>query len=75
MRGREFYWKALYSFSKDQTEHDAFYEKAKVDISVLRAIEKKGIFISVEIRYAKDVLPTLGLPQKIIEGHELDFKN
>ena len=30
MRGREFYWKALYSFSKDQAEHDEFYEKAKV---------------------------------------------
>ena len=30
MRGREFYWKALYSFSKDQAQHDAFYEKAKV---------------------------------------------
>lgn len=30
MRGREFYWKALYSFSKDQAEHDAFYEKAKL---------------------------------------------
>ncbi len=29
LRGREFYWKALYSFSKDQTEHDVFYEKAK----------------------------------------------
>lgn len=29
LRGREFYWKALYSFSKDQAEHDAFYEKAK----------------------------------------------
>jgi prolyl-tRNA synthetase len=29
MRGREFYWKALYSFSKDQAEHDAFYEEAK----------------------------------------------
>lgn len=30
MRGREFYWKALYSFSKDESEHSAFYEKAKV---------------------------------------------
>lgn len=30
MRGREFYWKALYSFSKDQAEHDAFYEKMKI---------------------------------------------
>lgn len=29
MRGREFYWKALYSFSQDQDQHDAFYEKAK----------------------------------------------
>ncbi len=29
MRGREFYWKALYSFSKDETEHNEFYEKAK----------------------------------------------
>jgi prolyl-tRNA synthetase len=29
MRGREFYWKALYSFSKNKEEHDAFYEKIK----------------------------------------------
>ena len=29
MRGREFYWKALYSFSKDKEEHDRFYEKAE----------------------------------------------
>ena len=29
MRGREFYWKALYSFSKDEAEHNDFYEKAK----------------------------------------------
>lgn len=26
MRGREFYWKALYSFSRDKAEHDEFYE-------------------------------------------------
>jgi len=30
LRGREFYWKALYSFSKDEEEHNAFYEKMKV---------------------------------------------
>ncbi len=30
MRGREFYWKALYSFSKNQKEHNEFYEKAKI---------------------------------------------
>jgi prolyl-tRNA synthetase len=29
MRGREFYWKALYSFCKDEAEHNVFYEKAK----------------------------------------------
>ena len=29
MRGREFYWKALYSFSKDEAEHNLFYEKMK----------------------------------------------
>lgn len=29
LRGREFYWKALYSFSKDETEHNEFYEKSK----------------------------------------------
>ncbi|MCX6702126.1 MAG: His/Gly/Thr/Pro-type tRNA ligase C-terminal domain-containing protein [Candidatus Zambryskibacteria bacterium] len=28
LRGREFYWKALYSFSKDETEHLKFYTKA-----------------------------------------------
>lgn len=29
IRGREFYWKALYSFSEDKTQHDLFYEQAK----------------------------------------------
>jgi prolyl-tRNA synthetase len=29
LRGREFYWKAMYSFSKDDQEHSVFYEKAK----------------------------------------------
>lgn len=29
LRGREFYWKALYSFSKSEEEHNDFYEKAK----------------------------------------------
>jgi prolyl-tRNA synthetase len=28
MRGREFYWKALYSFSRDESEHQEFYQKA-----------------------------------------------
>ena len=30
LRGREFYWKALYSFSKNEVEHNEFYEKSKV---------------------------------------------
>lgn len=29
MRGREFFWKALYSFSKDEEQHNGYYEKAK----------------------------------------------
>ena len=29
MRGREFFWKALYSFSKNEEEHDKYYEKMK----------------------------------------------
>ncbi len=29
LRGREFYWKALYSLSKDEKGHEEFYEKAK----------------------------------------------
>ncbi len=29
MRGREFFWKAMYSFSKNEDEHNEFYEKAK----------------------------------------------
>ncbi len=29
MRAREFYMKDLYSFSKDKTQHDEFYEKIK----------------------------------------------
>ena len=29
LRGREFYWKALYSFSRNEEEHNIFYEKAK----------------------------------------------
>ena len=30
LRGREFYWKALYSFSRGEAEHNDFYEKMKV---------------------------------------------
>ncbi len=30
LRGREFFWKALYSFSKDEAEHNIFYEKMKI---------------------------------------------
>ncbi len=30
MRGREFYWKALYSFSKDEAQHADFYKKIQI---------------------------------------------
>lgn len=41
MRGREFYWKALYSFSKDEKQHNEFYEKIKQ--SYLNIFKKAGI--------------------------------
>lgn len=30
MRGREFFWKALYSFSKNEEQHNEYYEKSKI---------------------------------------------
>ncbi|MEK7514849.1 MAG: aminoacyl--tRNA ligase-related protein [Patescibacteria group bacterium] len=41
LRGREFYWKALYSFSKNKEEHDVFYEHAKE--AYRRVFERVGI--------------------------------
>lgn len=41
LRGREFYWKALYSFSKDEKEHNDFYEKIK--IAYQNIFKKTGI--------------------------------
>jgi len=41
LRGREFYWKALYSFCKNIEEHNEFYEKMK--IAYLNIFKKVGI--------------------------------
>ena len=41
LRGREFYWKALYSFSKDEEEHNEFYDKAKT--AYMNIFNKVGI--------------------------------
>lgn len=41
MRGREFYWKALYSFSKDQSEHDIFYNRIKE--AYIRIYDRVGL--------------------------------
>jgi len=41
LRGREFYWKAMYSFSKSDEDHNAFYEKAKQ--AYKNIFEKVGI--------------------------------
>lgn len=41
LRGREFYWKALYSFSKDEQEHQVFYEKTRE--AYWRIFRKVGI--------------------------------
>lgn len=50
MRGREFYWKALYSFSKDQAEHDNFYENIKQ--SYLNIYERVGLKDSTYLTFA-----------------------
>lgn len=41
IRGREFFWKALYSFSQDQAQHDAFYEK--ISDSYLNIFKQVGL--------------------------------
>ncbi len=41
MRGREFWMKDLYSFSRSQEEHDAFYEK--ISEAYMRVFERLGL--------------------------------
>ncbi len=41
MRGREFWMKDLYSFSRTQEEHDAFYEK--ISLAYARVFERLGL--------------------------------
>jgi prolyl-tRNA synthetase len=50
MRGREFYWKALYSFSRDEAEHNVFYEKAK--IAYQNIFDRAGVGSSTYITFS-----------------------
>lgn len=50
IRGREFYWKALYSFSKDEEEHNIFYEKAK--IAYQNIFERVGVGDSTYLTFS-----------------------
>ncbi len=50
MRGREFYWKALYSFSQDKAQHDEFYEAMKV--AYRNVFERVGIGDKTYITFA-----------------------
>lgn len=50
LRGREFYWKALYSFSKDEAEHLAFYERMKT--AYQNIFKKTGIGHLTYLTYA-----------------------
>ena len=50
IRGREFYWKALYSFSKDKEEHDVFYDKMK--IAYKNIFNRAGIGDSTYLTYS-----------------------
>lgn len=50
LRGREFYWKALYSFSRNKEEHDVFYEKAKE--AYRRVFDRAGIGAQTYLTFA-----------------------
>jgi len=50
MRGREFFWKALYSFSKDEEEHNAFY--TKMMIAYKKIFDRAGIGSSTYLTFA-----------------------
>lgn len=50
MRGREFYWKALYSFSADERGHNVFYEKMKD--AYLSVYKRMGIGDQTYITFA-----------------------
>lgn len=50
LRGREFYWKALYSFSRSESEHLEFYERAKQ--AYKNIFDKVGIGSKTYITFA-----------------------
>lgn len=50
MRGREFLMKDLYSFSRSQEEHDAFYEKAKE--AYFKIFERVGLGENTYLTFA-----------------------
>jgi prolyl-tRNA synthetase len=50
LRGREFYWKALYSFSKNEEEHNTFYEQAKA--AYRRVFDRAGIGAQTYLTFA-----------------------
>ncbi len=50
MRGREFLMKDMYSFSKDEKDHEAFYEKAKK--AYLKIFERAGVGDRTYITFA-----------------------
>lgn len=50
MRGREFFWKALYSFSRNEQEHNEFYEKMKV--SYKNVFDRVGIGAMTYLTFA-----------------------
>ncbi|HVU06879.1 MAG TPA: aminoacyl--tRNA ligase-related protein [Candidatus Paceibacterota bacterium] len=50
MRGREFLMKDLYSFSRDQKEHDAYYESAKK--AYVKVFERLGLGDKTYVTFA-----------------------
>lgn len=50
MRGREFFWKALYSFSESEEQHNEFYEEAKQ--AYLRIFKRVGLGDTTYLTFA-----------------------
>lgn len=50
MRGREFFWKALYSFSENEEQHNEFYEQAK--IAYMNVFKRVGLGDTTYLTFA-----------------------
>jgi prolyl-tRNA synthetase len=75
MRGREFWMKDLYSFSRDQSEHDVFYDKMRDAYIKVYVHEGKKLAINKEV-YNDEVLADLGIDKyELVEKPAVEVGN